>query len=172
MLRLNDAGHSASRGTDLLSGGLPCYATYRCADSRHIAVGALEGKFWKTCCALLGQPAWSERQWDAGLRSEVAALFATRTRDDWAKLFAAVDCCVTPVLTPEEAVDDAQITARGMVLRDDGLTQFAPPLKLSDHEFTIRQAAPKVGEHSAEILRAAGYSDTQIDRLQATGVLG
>jgi crotonobetainyl-CoA:carnitine CoA-transferase CaiB-like acyl-CoA transferase len=172
MLRLNDAGHSLPRGSDLLSGGLPCYAAYRCADGRYMAVGALEGKFWKTCCALLGQPAWSERQWDAGLRSEVAALFATRTRDDWAKLFAAVDCCVTPVLTPEEAVDDAQITARGMVLRDDGLTQFAPPLKLSDHEFTIRQAAPKAGEHSAEILRAAGYSDTQIDRLQATGVLG
>ena len=172
MLRLNDAGHSLPRGSDLLSGGLPCYAAYRCADGRYMAVGALEGKFWKTCCALLGQPAWSERQWDAGLRSEVAALFATRTRDDWAKLFAAVDCCVTPVLTPEEAVDDAQITARGMVLRDDGLTQFAPPLKLSDHEFTIRQAAPKAGEHSAEILRAAGYSDTQIDRLQATGVFG
>ena len=172
MLRLNDAGHSLPRGSDLLSGGLPCYAAYRCADGRHMAVGALEGKFWKTCCALLGQPAWSERQWDAGLRSEVAALFATRTRDDWAKLFAAVDCCVTPVLTPEEAMDDAQITARGMVLRDDGLTQFAPPLKLSDHEFSIRQAAPKAGEHSAEILRAAGYSDTQIDRLQATGVLG
>ena len=172
MLRLNDAGHSLPRGSDLLSGGLPCYAAYRCADGRHMAVGALEGKFWKTCCALLGQPAWSERQWDAGLRSEVAALFATRTRDDWAKLFAAVNCCVTPVLTPEEAVDDAQITARGMVLRDDGLTQFAPPLKLSDHEFTIRQAAPKAGEHSAEILRAAGYSDTQIDRLQATGVFG
>ncbi|MGC1517718.1 MAG: CaiB/BaiF CoA-transferase family protein, partial [Azonexus sp.] len=172
MLRVNDAGHSVPRGTDLLSGGLPCYATYRCADGRHMAVGALEGKFWKTCCEMLGQPAWIERQWDAGLRDEVAALFATRTRDDWAKLFAAVDCCVTPVLTPEEALDNAQIVARGMVLRDDGLTQFAPPLKLSDHEFTIRQAAPKAGEHSAEILRAAGYSDTQIDRLQATGVFG
>jgi crotonobetainyl-CoA:carnitine CoA-transferase CaiB-like acyl-CoA transferase len=59
-----------------------------------------------------------------------------------------------------------------MVLREDGLTQFAPPLKLSDHEFTIHQAAPQAGEHSAEILRAAGYSDAQIDCLQATGVLG
>ena len=68
MLRLNDAGHSAPRGSDLLSGGLPCYATYRCADGRHMAVGALEGKFWKTCCELLGRPAWIERQWDAGLR--------------------------------------------------------------------------------------------------------
>jgi crotonobetainyl-CoA:carnitine CoA-transferase CaiB-like acyl-CoA transferase len=172
MLRLNDAGHSAPRGTDLLTGGLPCYATYRCADGRHMAVGALEGKFWKTCCEMLGQPAWIERQWDAGLRDEVAALFATRPRDDWTDLFAAVDCCVTPVLTPEEALDNAQTAARGMVLREDGLTQFAPPLKLSDHEFAIRQAAPKAGAHNEEILRAAGYPDAQIDRLKAAGVLG
>ena len=172
MLRVNDAGHSVPRGTDLLTGGLPCYATYRCADGRHMAVGALEGKFWKTCCEMLGQPAWIERQWDAGLRDEVAALFATRPRDDWANLFAAVDCCVTPVLTPEESLDNAQTAARGMVLRGDGLTQFAPPLKLSDHEFAIRQAAPKAGAHNEEILRAAGYPDAQIDRLKAAGVLG
>ena len=172
MLRLNDAGHSLPRGSDLLSGGLPCYATYRCADGRHMAVGALEGKFWKTCCELLGRPAWSARQWDAGLRPEMAALFATRPMDDWTKLFAVVDCCVTPVLTPEEALDNAQIAARGMVLRADGLTQFAPPLQLSDHQFTIRQAAPRAGQHNAEILRAAGYTDAQIDYLKAAGALG
>ena len=172
MLRLSDAGHSAPRGSDLLSGGLPCYAIYRCADGRHMAVGALEVKFWKTCCERLGRPEWIERQWDAGLRAGMATLFATRTRDDWTALFAAVDCCVTPVLTPEEALDNAQITARGMVLRADGLTQFAPPLKLSDHEFSIRQAAPRAGEHGVQILRAAGYPDDQIDRLKAVGILG
>src|SRR6185369_3767968 len=56
MLRLNDAGHSAPRGGDLLSGGLPCYATYRCADGKYMAVGALEGKFWKVCCTVLERP--------------------------------------------------------------------------------------------------------------------
>jgi len=59
MLRLNDAGHSLPRGSDLLSGGLPCYAAYRCADGRHMAVGALEGKFWKTLRA--SWPAGVER---------------------------------------------------------------------------------------------------------------
>ena len=116
MLRLNEAGRSAPRGSDLLSGGLPCYATYRCADGRHMAVGALEGKFWKTCCQLLERPTWIVRQWDAALRAEMAALFATRPRDAWTAVFAAVDCCVTPVLTPEEALQDAQIVARDMVL--------------------------------------------------------
>ena len=171
MLRLNDAGHSAPRGSDLLNGGLPCYATYRCADGRHMAVGALEGKFWKACCTALERPEWIRRQWDAGLRSEMAALFATRPRDDWATLFAAVDCCVTPILSPEEALDNEQIAARRMVLRDDGLTQFAPPLKLSGYEFTVRQPAPKVGEHNDGILRAAGYTDDEVAALAATGVV-
>mgnify|MGYP001016349836 FL=1 len=101
MLRLNDSGHSLPRGSDLLSGGLPCYGTYRCADGGHMAVGALEAKFWKVCCEVLDHPEWVSRQWDAGLRVEVAAVFASRQRNEWATLFAAVDCCVTPILTPE-----------------------------------------------------------------------
>ena len=172
MLRLNDAGCSAPRGGDLLSGGLPCYAVYRCADGRYMAVGALESKFWKTCCELLERPAWVARQWDGALRAELAALFATRPRDVWTALFVAVDCCVTPVLTPEEALQNEQIVARGMVLQSDGLTQFAPPLKLSGHEFSIRHQAPKAGEHNDEILRDAGCSVAEIDRFRAAGALG
>lgn len=172
MLRLNDAGHSAARGTDLLSGGLPCYATYRCADGKYMAVGALEGKFWQSCCAVLERPDWVKRQWDGVLRAEMASLFAARRRDEWAALFAAVDCCVTPILSPEEALTNAQISARGMVVEVDGLTQFAPPLKLSEHEFTIRQPAPKAGEHNEAILSAAGYSAGQIADLIASGALG
>ena len=172
MLRLNDAGQSAPRGTDLLSGGLPCYATYRCADGKHMAVGALEGKFWKTACEVLGRPEWLKRQWDVSLRGELAELFATRPRDEWASLFAAVDCCITPILSPEETLANEQILARQMVVQEDGLTQFAPPLKMSGFEFSIRQAAPKPGEHNASILAAAGYSADEIQRLESTGVFG
>jgi crotonobetainyl-CoA:carnitine CoA-transferase CaiB-like acyl-CoA transferase len=172
MLRLNDSGHSLPRGSDLLSGGLPCYGAYRCADGRHMAVGALEGKFWKVCCDVLDRPEWVRRQWDASLRAEVAAVFASRPRDDWAKLFAAVDCCVTPILTPEEALGNEQIVARGMVLREDGLTQFAPPLKMSEFEFSIRQPAPAAGQHNAAVLAAAGYTPDEIEEIAASGALG
>jgi len=172
MLRLNDAGQSAPRGTDLLSGGLPCYATYRCADGKHMAVGALEGKFWKTACEVLGRPEWLKRQWDASLLGELAELFAIRPRDEWASLFAAVDCCITPILSPEEALANEQLSARQMVLNVDGLTQFAPPLKMSGFEFSIRQQAPKAGEHNAAILVAAGYSADEIQRLESAGAFG
>jgi len=172
MLRLNDAGRSSPRGADLLSGGLPCYATYRCADGKYMAVGALEGKFWKICCEVLARPEWIRRQWDAALRDEMAALFVTRSRDDWAARFEAMDCCVTPILTPEEALVNEQIAARGMVLEIDGLTQFAPPLKMSDHEFAVRLPAPRSGEHNEVILRAAGYGEADLERLNASGALG
>ena len=172
MLRLNDSGHSVPRGSDLLAGGLPCYGAYRCADGRHMAVGALEGKFWKLCCEVLSRPEWVGRQWDASLRAEVAAVFVTRPRDDWANLFAAVDCCVTPILTPEEALENEQIAARGMVFQEDGLAQFAPPLKMSEFEFSIYQSAPAAGQHTAAILAAAGYSSAEIEHLAASGALG
>lgn len=172
LLRLADAGHSAPRGTDQLSGGLPCYATYRCADGKYMAVGALESKFWKACCAVLERPDWMARQWDASLRSEMAALFDTRCRDDWAALFVTVDCCVTPILSPEEALANEQVCARQMVLNVDGLNQFAPPLKMSGYEFSIRQPAPKAGEHNAAILAAAGYSADEIQRLEQAGTFG
>ena len=59
-----------------------------------------------------------------------------------------------------------------MVVETDGLTQFAPPLKLSEFDFAIRQSAPRAGEHNAAILAAAGYDAVEIARLQASGALG
>ena len=171
MLRLADHGASAPRGGDLLSGGVPCYAVYRCADGGYMAVGALEGKFWKLCCAVLERPQWVARQWDPALRDEMGALFATRTRSEWDALFVAVDCCVTPVLKLEEALLDAQAAARGMSFAADGVRQFAPPLRMSEMPSTAVRRAPRQGEHSAEILAEAGCSAAEIGAWRAGGAI-
>ncbi len=172
MLRLNDAGQPAARGEDMLSGGLPCYATYRCADGRYMAVGALEGKFWQRCCQVLGKPEWVSRQWDGGLREEMAALFASRPRDAWAEDFLAVDCCVTPVLSPAEALANEQLQARGMVRQDHGLTQFAPPLKMSEWDFVVSRPAPTRDADGAAILQEAGFSSSEVAASRAAGAFG
>ena len=171
MLRLADHGASAPRGGDLLSGGVPCYAVYRCADGGYMAVGALEGKFWKLCCAVLERPQWVARQWDPDLRDEMGALFATRTRGEWGALFGAVDCCVTPVLKLEEALLDAQAVARGMSFAADGVRQFAPPLRMSEMPLAAVRRAPCQGEHSTEILAEAGCSAAEIDAWRAGGAI-
>lgn len=109
---LEATGRTPAPGRDLLSGGAPCYAAYRCADGRWMAVGALELKFWQALCTTLGHPEWHERHWSRGLepgsaasmalRDEVAAVFATRPMAHWADLFETVDACVTPVLRLDE----------------------------------------------------------------------
>lgn len=176
MLRLNDTGTSAPRGTDMLSGGLPCYSVYRTADGRHMAVAALEAKFWQTFCQVIGRPDLIARHAVTGteaeaVKADLAALFATRTRDEWAALFAEADCCVTPVLSLEEALDNEQTQARGTVFETDGLRQFAPPMKMSEFDFTVDRRAPKVGEHSARILADAGFQPADIARFRAAGVI-
>ena len=176
MLTLNERGRAAARGDDLLSGGLPCYGVYATADGGHMAVAALEPKFWATFCQVIGRPDLVARHWVRGedaaaLRAELQTLFASRTRAEWTALFADQDCCVTPVLRLEESLENEQIQARGMVVREPGLTQFAPPCRVSDMDFRIERQAPKAGEHNREILLEADFTPEDIDRLAAGGVI-
>lgn len=164
------------RGADLLSGGVPCYGVYATADGRHMAVGALERKFWERLCDTLGRPDLKPFHLDFGAKGEqakreLAAVFASKTQAEWSAIFDPVDCCVTPVLHIGEALDNAQLRARGMVVEVDGLPQLAPPWKLGDFEFAIERAAPAPGQHSEDILREAGYDADAIDKLRGRGII-
>jgi crotonobetainyl-CoA:carnitine CoA-transferase CaiB-like acyl-CoA transferase len=164
------------RGADLLSGGVPCYGVYATADGRHMAVGALEKKFWELLCDTLGRPDLKPFHLAFGVKGEQAkrelsAVFAGRTQREWIEAFDKVDCCVTPVLHIGEALDNEQLRARGMVVETEGLPQLAPPYKLSEYDFTIERSAPAPGQHSDEILREAGYADADIDSLRARGII-
>lgn len=93
-------------GPEALAGGQACYRLYRTADGRHLAVAALEPHFWARFCAAIGRPELTPGQFDAdqaALAAAVAPVVAARTLEEWAAVFAAVDACVTPVLTPAEA---------------------------------------------------------------------
>lgn len=164
------------RGADLLSGGVPCYGVYAAADGRHMAVGALEKKFWELLCDTLDRPDLKPFHLAFGAKGEqakreLAAVFASRPQSHWVGVFDKVDCCVTPVLHIGEALDNEQLQARGMVVEADGLPQLAPPYRLSDYDFAIERSAPAPGQHSEEILREAGYAAAEIDRLRAQGII-
>jgi alpha-methylacyl-CoA racemase len=126
LLALNCDGHTAPPSRDFLTGGLPCYAVYRCSDGRYMTVGALELKFWETCCELLQRPDLKSRHWTLGqavggddamsVKAELSHLFATRTQAQWTALFEPADCCVTPVLTADEAVKHPHFIARQTVV--------------------------------------------------------
>ncbi len=174
-------GKAHPRGADFLSGREPCYSVYRTADGRHMAVGALERKFWERVCDVLQRPDLKASHWEirAGPggrdaqwgKEQTSAIFATKPQAYWVEKFAGEDCCVSPVLTLEESFQDPQVLAREMVVRDGATLQFAPPLKMSEYEFTVTRVAPKAGEHSDEILREAGYTAARIQSLRAAGVI-
>jgi alpha-methylacyl-CoA racemase len=109
------------RESFLLDGGAPFYRCYETVDGKYVAVGAIEPPFFAELLVGLGLSADEvPNQLDVGsypqMRDVFAARFASRTRDQWAEIFAGTDVCVTPVLTWSEAANDAHLTARATVI--------------------------------------------------------
>ncbi|WP_229069928.1 CaiB/BaiF CoA-transferase family protein [Actinoplanes sp. DH11] len=119
------------RGENLLDGGAPFYDTYRASDGGHLAVGALEPQFYAALLRGLDLDAGTlpdqlDRSGWPELRRIFTERFATRTRDAWAAVFAGLDACVSPVLSPAEAPDHPHNRARGTFVEVNGLRQPAP----------------------------------------------
>ena len=131
MVTLATHGQTRPAGTDKLSGGLPCYGLYRTQDGRQLAVGALERKFWDVFCDVVGRADLKSMHLprDAAttesMRADVAELIGSQPLAHWVERFRGSECCVTPVLRLDEALDDPHFQARGMVVQSEGSRQFA-----------------------------------------------
>lgn len=124
------------RDANLLDGAAPFYATYVCSDGRHVAVGALEPRFYGNLLVGLGiadedLPAQHDRAGWPRLRERFAAVFATRTRDAWESAFVDTDACVTPVLTFSEASIHPHALDRVGFVEVAGMVQPAPAPRFS-----------------------------------------
>ncbi len=157
------------RGTNMLDGGAHFYTTYRCADGRHVAVGAIEASFYATLRERCGlDDSLFDAQMDAAhwptLRERLAALFATKTRDAWCALLEGSDACFAPVLDWQEAPRHAHNTARGTFVEVDGVTQPAPAPRFS--RTSPDAPRPRAATPSADaVLRAWSVDQAVIDRL-------
>ena len=174
-------GSTRRAGEDTLTGGLACYALYRTADHRFLAVGALERKFWDGLCEVIERAdlkamhRTGDATTEARVREELAAIFGARPLAQWETRFARADCCVSPVHTLEEALADPHFRARGMVVDSvhpgvGALTQVACPIKMSRYEFGLHRHAPRPGQHTVELLREAGCEEAAIAALLEKGV--
>ncbi len=164
------SGSAPKRGGELLNGGAACYAVYRTRDGRFLSVGALEPKFWAAFNQAIGRPVdHSELVADAAtqerVRAEIQAILETKTRDEWEQILTG-DVCVEPVLAADELERHPQHRARGVFFDVDGLRQTRTPFGRSDGH----RPPPTLGGDSAAILREAGFSDGDIDRLRQSGI--
>ncbi|MCU6433297.1 CoA transferase [Undibacterium sp. Jales W-56] len=171
LLSLHAAGHQPfERGQGLLDGP-HWYGSYACADGGYITIGALEPQFYALLMAKLGlgeavefQHPYDKRRWPQ-LRIRLAEIFASRPRQHWIDLLEGSDACFAPVLTPAESMAHPHIAARGIYAACDGVLQAAPAPRFSGAPNAIPGKVPKRGEHSAEILSAAGLNAAEIGHL-------
>jgi len=163
-----------ARGTNILDGGAPWYDTYETRDGRHVAVGAIEAKFYAELLARLDlDAALAKTQHDRttwpALRETLAARFRERTRDEWAAVFADADACVAPVLTFAESRAHPQVVARGGAIEIDGVAQPAPAPRFARTPGAATRPPPERGSGGAEALAEWGFGAEEIAALRAPG---
>jgi alpha-methylacyl-CoA racemase len=161
------------RGVNRLDTGAPFYDVYATADGGHMAVGALEPQFYARFVELLFAPdgvpgdlpgQHDRAQWPR-LRELFAARFASRTREEWAKVFDGTDACVSPVLTMTEAPRHPHLAARGTFTELGGVVQPSPAPRFSPDpgDGPVRAIEPGrtagPGAHTREVLAGLGFDD-------------
>lgn len=171
----------AAPGPDetILLGAFPCYAIYETADGKHLAVGALEPKFWQNLCAVLERPDAIPHQFDAqqreGIFADFRAIFKTRTSAAWLVFLSGQEIPVTPVNDLREALADPQIEHRGLVklLTSGGLEikQVAFPARFDRSPEESDAPPPRLGQQTREVLEGMGYKNDAIEELRARGVI-
>ena len=168
------------RGEAPLAGGYPGYGVFETADGRYLSVGALEPHFFDALCEALGL---NEHKGKTGLlgeegftlREEIARAIKTRTQKEWTQVFENVEACVEPVLEPEEVLAEPQLNHRKMFFGMEHPTAgtlklMSTPLRLAGRS-APHLPAPRLGEHTAEILKRLGLPEEEIDSLAEGGVV-
>jgi alpha-methylacyl-CoA racemase len=169
---------SDKRGNNMLDTGAHFYDTYTCADGGHVSIGPIEPKFYAEFLNRLGIAAAGAfaRQHDRdawpALKQQLAAIFATKTRQQWCAIFEGSDACVAPVLSMAEAPHDPHNAERKTFAVVDGVMQPRPAPRFSATAATEPVMA-KIGNgtDSAALLRLIGYSDERIESLRASGAV-
>jgi len=174
---MNSGRWSPQRGTNLLDGGAHFYGTYATADGEHVSIGSIEPQFYALLLEKTGldQEAdlpkqMSRDDWPL-LHDKLAAIFATKTRDEWDEIMLGTDICYAPVLSFTEAAAHPHNQARNTFVERDGITQAAPAPRFSRTAPELPDAAVAPGAQTDEILSGLGLSQADIAELRSSGAV-
>jgi crotonobetainyl-CoA:carnitine CoA-transferase CaiB-like acyl-CoA transferase len=168
-------------------GALLPYQTFR-TRTRDLALGVGSDKLWRAFCGAMGLPELSDDARYATNAARVAnraslipalqAVFLTDTYEAWEAILLAAGIPIGAVNTIEEVIHHPQVRSRGALVEVEHpeagtVTVVGPPLRFSETPASVRTPAPRLGEHTDDVLREQlGLGDDEIDGLRRAGALG
>ena len=164
------------RGTNLLDTGAHFYDVYECSDGKYISIGSIEPQFYAELRRIAGLDG---SEWDAQMKraawpdrkTQIAAVFKTKSRDEWCGLMEHTDVCFAPVLSLTEAPQHPHAVARKAFTNVAGLVQPSPAPRFSRTPGAIQSNPAHPGQHTDEVLAFAGYADADIASLRSAGAV-
>jgi alpha-methylacyl-CoA racemase len=160
-------------GTNMLDSGAHFYDVYECSDGRYVSIGSIEPQFYAELLRLTGLDGDAEfaqqmdrSQWPH-LKERIAAVFRTKTRDEWCALMETTDVCFAPVLPMDEAARHPHNVERGTFIEVAGVRQPAPAPRFSRTAASVALPPAHPGQHTREVLSDWGIAADRIDQLIA-----
>lgn len=162
---------TTERHSNRLDGGAHFYGSYECADGKYISVGSLEPQFYALLLEKAGvedpefEQQYAQENWPTA-REKLAAIFRTRSREQWCELMEGTDVCFAPVLDLAEAPVHPHNKARETFVEFEGVVQPAPAPRFSRTQGEIQSPAAMVGEHGEQVLADWGFESERIAQLK------
>lgn len=168
----HSGGDSDRRGEGMLSGGLPSYRVYETADGRHLAVAALEPKFWDPFVEAIGVQQLCGMSMQGGepgreAAREIARILESEPLEHWLEVLEGLDVCVEPVLQLDEVLEQQLFDAREVFFQLNGLDHVRTPLSSGE----TATEAPEQGEHNEEVYQQLGIGETRRAELSNQGII-
>lgn len=164
------------RGVNILDTGAHFYDVYETSDGKHVSIGSIEKKFYaelkeKTGMSPDAMPdQMNPAKWPE-YRAELAAVIATKTRDEWVGIMEGSDVCFAPILDMDEAPHHPHNAARNTFVEIDGVTQPNAAPRFSRTPNGIPTVAPNPGQDTDDALAEWGFDADEVARLKASGAI-
>ncbi len=164
----------------------PTYRLYQAGDGEWFFLACGNQSFWVKLCTALGRPdlaqdprfgSWFARRDNAdALTPLMEEAFASKPRDEWLRILAEHDIPAAPTQPIREFMSDPAVLHHKMIVTYEHpevgpLTLMGQPLLFSGSAVPDAGPPPVLGQHTAEVLRAAGYTDGEIVELGRRGVV-
>ncbi len=164
------------RASNMLDGGAHFYDCYETKDGKYVSIGSIEPQFYAQLLELTGLkgeplPHQMDRSAWPKLKERLAAIFKTRTRDEWCEVMEGTDVCFAPVLSLAEAPEHPHMKARGTFVEVEGVRQPGPAPRFSRTPGVIERPPAHAGEHTDEALTDWGFPSDDVAALRKSGAI-